>query len=66
MKTIEELCKSHRTRTYFDDGEGLIGVYNHRNVVLWYRLTEAGYSLTGETAGPQGAQERKLEQVTSV
>ncbi len=66
MKTIEELCKSHRTRTYFVDGEGLTGVYNHANKVFWYRKTPAGYSLVGETADPQGAQERKLEQVTSV
>ena len=64
MKTIADLCKSHRTRTYFVDppGEdGLVGVYNHRNMVVWYRMTEAGYSMTGSTETPQGAQERKLD-----
>ncbi len=49
MKTIEELCKSHNTKTYFQHPNGLIGVFNYRNVVLWYKLTEAGYSLAGET-----------------
>lgn len=56
MKTIATLCKAHRRRSYFDDGEGLIGVYNHRNMVLWYRWTVAGYSLTGSTNTPQGTQ----------
>ena len=46
---LKELCQSHRTKTYFQDKDGLIGVYNHRNVVSWYKATVAGYSLQGET-----------------
>jgi len=61
MNTISNLCKSHRTTTYFDDGEGLVGVYNHRNVVMWYRWTNAGYSLVGTTQTPQKATRRKCE-----
>lgn len=60
MNTLEGLCKSHRTRTFFDDGEGLIGVYNHRNVVLWHCWTVAGYSLVGETDTPEEADQRFL------
>ena len=60
MKTIAAVCRAHRRRCYFDDGEGLIGVYNHRNVVLWYRWTEAGYSVTGSTNTPERAQLRYL------
>ena len=61
MTTIEQLCCSHRTRTYFVDDEGLIGVLNHRYVVLWYRsIVLVGYSLVGETNTPQGAQEINL------
>ena len=56
MKTLKALCKSHRRRCYFEDEEGLIGVYNHRNQVLWYRWSVAGYSLTGSSASPQGAE----------
>ena len=62
MKTneIKDLCKNHRRTYYFDDGEGLIGVHNHRHIVLWYRCNMAGYTLVGETATPEGAQKRYL------
>ena len=61
-KSIEILCKMHRTTRYFDDGEGLIGVYNHRNVVLWYRFIPlVGCSLVGETKTPGGVQLRRLK-----
>ncbi len=63
MKTIEAICKAHITKTYFVNGM-LIGVFNHRGVVLWYKwLGLAGYSLIGETATTEGAEERKLEKV---
>lgn len=60
--TIEDVARQHRTRTYFDDGEGLIGVYDHKGRVKWYRRTPAGYSLVGETATPEGAREHRLEE----
>jgi len=57
---IPGLCREHRTRYYFDDGEGLIGVTNHRGGISWYRWVSDGYSLVGETATPQGAQRRHV------
>lgn len=63
MKSIEELCKSHNTRTYFEHttgGDQMIGVFNHRNVVLWYRPTEAGYSLVAETPDAGTAWKRTI------
>lgn len=62
MNSIADLCRTHRRNSYFDNGEGLTGVANHRNVILWYRWTAAGYSLVGETQTPQGAQRRLVEQ----
>lgn len=57
---ISGLCREHRTSYYFDDGEGLIGVTNHRGGISWYRFVSGGYSLVGETATPQGAQRRRV------
>ncbi len=62
MKSIAEVCASHRAHNYFEDSEGLIGVYNHAYIVFWYQWTLGGYSLTGSTNTPQGAQMRRLEQ----
>jgi len=60
-KTITDVCKQHNTRTYFEDKDGVIGVYNHRNVIMWYYLIPGvGYSLQGESPTPQGAQEKKI------
>lgn len=61
LNSIEVLCKSHRASVYFVDGGDLIGVYNHANMVLWYRWTLAGYSLTGSTLTPEGAEERRID-----
>lgn len=65
MKDIRALCKAHRARVYFDGGLGIVGVFNHRDVVVWYQLTLRGYSLCGETATPQGAPCRGLESAVS-
>lgn len=61
MKTISDVCQSHRRTCFYDDGKGFLGVYNHRNVVSWYKYTVAGYSLVGETKTPQGAQKILLK-----
>ncbi len=63
LDSIAALCKSHRALVYFDDGNGLIGVYNHANIVQWYRWTMAGYSLSGSTLTPEGAEARHIEGV---
>ena len=55
MKTLAALCRHHRRRSYFEDKEGLIGVYNHRDMIQWYQWTVAGYSHCGSTKTPQGA-----------
>lgn len=60
MKTLAALCKAHRRRCYFDDRNGLIGVYNHNNMIMWYRWTVAGYSNCGSTLTPEGAELRYL------
>lgn len=65
MKDILAVCEAHRAQVYFDGGLGIVGVFNHRNVVMWYQLTLVGYSLYGETATPQGAPCRGLESATS-
>jgi hypothetical protein len=49
------------------DESGLIGVYSHRNTVLWYALIsdnagDSVYSLVGSTDTPEGAEIRKLEE----
>lgn len=63
QKSLQELCASHRSRHYFDDGNGLVGVPNHRDVVLWYRWLNpnVGYSLVGETLTPQDSTLRMIE-----
>lgn len=58
--SIAVLCRHHRASVYFDDGCGLIGVYNHANVIQWYRWTLAGYSICGLTLTPEGAEERSI------
>lgn len=65
--TIERLCKAHRATHYFVDESGLIGVYGHRNTVLWYCLIsdtagDSVYSLVGSTDTPEGAEIRKLDE----
>lgn len=52
-KSIHVVCKMHRASRYFVVGN-LIGVYNHRNVVMWYRQQHpgAGPTLVGETPTP--------------
>lgn len=59
-QTIADVCKQHRRKSYFDDGEGLVGVYSHRGVVMWYRRNTVGYCLVGETETPEGAELIKL------
>ncbi len=60
-QTIDEVCAAHRRSSFFSDGTGLIGVYNHRNVIFWYRWQANGYTLVGETRTPQGATKHKVE-----
>ncbi len=61
MKTIRELCKWLNSKHYFVDGEGLVGV-PYCGHINWYRLIPlVGYSMTGQTQTPCGAQLRKLE-----
>lgn len=63
---IADVCRQHNRKSFFDDGEGLVGVYNHRNVVMWYRWSEGGYALVGETDTPQGAKLVKLSSSLTV
>ena len=62
-ESIAELCRQHRRSSFYDDGNGQIGVLNHCDEILWYGWTLGGYSLQGSTDTPQGAKLRKLEDV---
>jgi len=60
-QNILELCRAHRQRTYFVSDDGLIGVYNHRDDILWYEKTLGGFSLVGSTKTPRNAELRYAE-----
>jgi len=62
MNELEQLCKSHRTRRFFDTGGDLIGVINHAGMFCWYKyIPGVGYSLTGTTDTDEGAEMRSLD-----
>lgn len=63
-RAIKRLCRSHRTRTYFEAEDGHVGVYNHAGVVLWYKWVGSGtlrsLSLSGSSRTSSGAKEKRV------
>ncbi len=61
-RSIKTVCKMHNQRRYFSDG-GLVGVYNHAGVIMWYSWTMAGLSGCGTTASPRGAKTYRIDEL---
>ena len=51
--------RGERRRTYYEDGEGRIAVYNAYGY-LWFRWTPDGYEICGRTRTPEGATKRMV------